>query len=152
MSLTIRQPETHNQTIINTPAIPTKIYSNLSNQTIPKVIQLTILKPKIPTESQLIAPMMVKISAITENTLKVFFKMTPPCVFVTLVFAVAKTIYAKTYEGSEPWLYPLRLSRKRRPILPRKTKAQWRSIPSLVFTRRHCRFGGIMGSVFLRYG
>ena len=58
--------------------MPTKMYSNLSSQAMPKVIQLTKLKPNIPTDSQLSAPMMVSISAITEKTLKVFFMTDPP--------------------------------------------------------------------------
>ena len=57
------------------PAIPTKIYKTLSSHVIPKVIQATQLKPKIPIVSQLSAPTIVKISAITEKTLKVFFKI-----------------------------------------------------------------------------
>lgn len=51
------------------------MYKSLSSHITPNVIQLTTLKPKIPIESQLSAPTIVKISAITEKTLKVFFKL-----------------------------------------------------------------------------
>lgn len=39
----------------------------------PKVIKFTKLNPKIPTDSQFNAPIIVRISAITEKTLKTFF-------------------------------------------------------------------------------
>ena len=89
---TILKRETHSQTIIYTPEMPTKMYKSLSSQVMPNVIQATQLKPKIPIDSQLSAPTIVRINAITEKTLKVFFKLLSLLVSCTVSMLIAANV------------------------------------------------------------
>ena len=85
--------DTHSHTIMYTPAIPTKMYKVVASHVMPKVIQATKLKPKIPIVSQLSAPTIVKISAMTEKTLKVFFNLFSSLLVVLVVWHSCGGIY-----------------------------------------------------------